>query len=204
MAVPIWAALKRLREGRTSRGIPILGQLPGVGRLFKNVGIGRETSNSGAHVNAYIIDLKEQEEALLANASPQARRAMRDPRFAAEYTKQANFISRNVARHTPTFKTKRLPDGRLVHSRPLTRDKRRLAKPSVADVRRQNDLARSKQTSDAVRFLEKGQEAEAAGKASVAKIFYQMAARRAKGTDLYDQVATRLDALTAKLKLAKR
>ena len=35
--------IKRLAEGRNERGMPILGKLPYISRLFKNVGIGRET-----------------------------------------------------------------------------------------------------------------------------------------------------------------
>ena len=34
--------IKRLQEGRTERGVPMLSKLPYINRLFKNVGIGRE------------------------------------------------------------------------------------------------------------------------------------------------------------------
>ena len=48
--------------------------------------------------------------------------------------------------------------------------------------------------SEAVEFFERGERAEAEGKANVAKIYYQMAARRAEG-ELKDLVAAKLDAL---------
>src|SRR5262249_37799310 len=37
--------IKRLREGRTEKGVPILNKLPYISRLFKNVGIGREAQS---------------------------------------------------------------------------------------------------------------------------------------------------------------
>jgi len=49
-------------------------------------------------------------------------------------------------------------------------------------------------TEEAAKFFERGQRAEAAGKSGVAKIYYQMAARRATG-DLREQVAAKLEAI---------
>ena len=36
--------IKRLSEGRNERGVPLLSKMPYVNRLFRNVGIGRETA----------------------------------------------------------------------------------------------------------------------------------------------------------------
>jgi len=65
---------------------------------------------------------------------------------------------------------------------------------SVSDLRR--ELAREQLTRDeeAASFFERGRAAEEAGKANVAKIYYQMAARRASG-GLKDQIAARLESL---------
>ncbi|MDP7015807.1 MAG: general secretion pathway protein GspD [Pirellulaceae bacterium] len=56
--------IKRLREGRTERGVPMLSKLPYISRLFKNVGIGRETQTLMLMVTPRII-IQEEEEAKL-------------------------------------------------------------------------------------------------------------------------------------------
>ncbi len=54
--------IKRLSEGRTERGIPLLGKLPYINRLFKNVGVGRQTSTLMLTVTPRIIIPEEEEE----------------------------------------------------------------------------------------------------------------------------------------------
>src|SRR5204863_6106711 len=56
--------VKRLREGRTERGIPALNKLPYISRLFKNVGIGREAQSLMMMVTPRIIIQEEQEQKL--------------------------------------------------------------------------------------------------------------------------------------------
>jgi general secretion pathway protein D len=56
--------IKRLSEGRSEFGVPILSKVPYVNRLFKNVGIGRETQSLLMMVTPRII-IQEEEEALL-------------------------------------------------------------------------------------------------------------------------------------------
>jgi len=53
--------IKRLREGRNERGVPMLGKLPYVNRLFKNVGIGRETQSLMLMATPRIIIQAEEE-----------------------------------------------------------------------------------------------------------------------------------------------
>lgn len=60
--------IKRLNEGRSEAGVPFLNKLPYVSRLFKNVGIGRETSSLMMMVTPRII-IQEEEEALLLGGS---------------------------------------------------------------------------------------------------------------------------------------
>jgi hypothetical protein len=50
---------------------------------------------------------------------------------------------------------------------------------SVAELRRQNEVKDAAQQEEALALVAKGRQAEAAGKLNVAKIYYQMAARRA-------------------------
>jgi len=54
--------IKRLSEGRNEFGTPILNKIPYVNRLFKNVGIGRETQSLMLMVTPRIIIQEEEEE----------------------------------------------------------------------------------------------------------------------------------------------
>ena len=64
--------IKRLSEGRTEFGVPILNKLPYVSRLFKNVGIGRETESLMMMVTPRIIIQEEEESLLGLNPAPAA------------------------------------------------------------------------------------------------------------------------------------
>ena len=61
---------------------------------------------------------------------------------------------------------------------------------------RGREAASAARNSEAYKFFEKGLAAEEAGKANVAKIYYNMAARRAPD-ELKDAVQAKLDALQA-------
>ena len=56
--------IKRLSEGRNEFGVPILSKIPYLNRLFKNVGIGRETQSLMIMVTPRIIIQEEEEERL--------------------------------------------------------------------------------------------------------------------------------------------
>ncbi|NOY30707.1 MAG: general secretion pathway protein GspD [Planctomycetes bacterium] len=56
--------IKRLREGRNEFGVPLLGKVPYIDRLFRNVGIGRETDSLMMMVTPHIIIQEEEEERL--------------------------------------------------------------------------------------------------------------------------------------------
>ncbi len=56
--------IKSLSEGRNEFGVPILDKIPYLNRLFKNVGIGRETSSLMMMVTPRIIIQEEEEEKL--------------------------------------------------------------------------------------------------------------------------------------------
>ena len=62
--------IKRLREGRTERGTPILSKIPYLNRLFKNNAIGRETNTLMMTVTPRIIIPEEEEEALGVSIRP--------------------------------------------------------------------------------------------------------------------------------------
>jgi general secretion pathway protein D len=56
--------IKRLVEGRNEFGIPLLSKVPYIDRLFRNVGIGRETDSLMMMVTPHIIIQEEEEERL--------------------------------------------------------------------------------------------------------------------------------------------
>jgi general secretion pathway protein D len=53
--------IKRLSEGRNERGVPMLSKLPYINRLFRNVGIGRDTQSLMMMVTPRIIIQEEEE-----------------------------------------------------------------------------------------------------------------------------------------------
>jgi general secretion pathway protein D len=62
--------IKRLREGRNEEGVPMLSKIPYVNRLFKNVGIGRDTQSLMLMVTPRIIIQEEEESKLGIEISP--------------------------------------------------------------------------------------------------------------------------------------
>jgi general secretion pathway protein D len=56
--------VKRLSEGRVERGVPLVGKLPYVSRLFRNTAIGRSTQSLMLMVTPRIIIQEEEEEKL--------------------------------------------------------------------------------------------------------------------------------------------
>jgi hypothetical protein len=56
--------VKTLREGRNMAGVPILNKIPYISRLFKNTGVGRETTSIMLMVTPRIIIQEEEEELL--------------------------------------------------------------------------------------------------------------------------------------------
>jgi general secretion pathway protein D len=61
--------IKRLSEGRSEFGVPMLDKIPYLNRLFKNVGIGRETQSLMMMVTPRII-IQEEEEVQQTGFSP--------------------------------------------------------------------------------------------------------------------------------------
>ncbi len=61
--------IKRLAEERNEQGVPMLSKLPYINRLFKNVGIGRETQSLMMMVTPRIIIQEEEEANVLGGIS---------------------------------------------------------------------------------------------------------------------------------------
>jgi general secretion pathway protein D len=60
----LMGGIKRLSEGRNEFGVPLLSKVPYIDRLFRNVGIGRETDSLMMMVTPHIIIQEEEEDRL--------------------------------------------------------------------------------------------------------------------------------------------
>lgn len=137
---------------------------------FSNRSIGSERSVSSARVSVYLHDFEAMEEAIL--------------RQAAASTLQPR---RPVA---PQSRWEAAPsDAWQPASRPGS------VARSLADIQRERAREQLSREQEAADFFARGRAAEEAGKPNVARIYYQMAARRASG-DRKQQIAARLEAIS--------
>jgi hypothetical protein len=135
---------------------------------FGNRSMGSSRGASGAQVSVWIHDFEAMDEALLS---------------------QSSYYQNYVNSLRP-----RKPDGWPSNLAGVQGDSGGLPAPSVEDIRRQRAEQQEVRANEAVTFFERGRKAEQEGKVNVARIYYQMVARRASG-DLKDQALARLDAL---------
>lgn len=160
------------RDGRTSRGFGPL----------RNRGSGSERGASMVSVHATIIDLREIDEAILAEAAA-LRGGESGPR---ETDIKAELLRRHVGKSGATADTARASSA----AEPLP--------GSVAAIRAQNSAAnaaaREERAREAAEFFARGQKAEREGKPGVAKAYYKMVVTRNAG-DVSAQAAARLTAL---------
>lgn len=130
-------------------------------RPFKNRAFGMERSASSTWMSVYVHDFEAMDEYLLSQP------------------------------------TGRFPHGvapgvtNIVGSRPEADAGPPSPAVSVAQLREKHAAEQEVRAQEAVAFFERGKKAEAEGKANVARIYYQMANRRASD-DLKQQIAARL------------
>jgi hypothetical protein len=148
---------------------------------FRNRGIGSDRGAAGMSVHATIIDLKEMDDAILAEAAAgRPGAAAFDPDAA-----RAELLSRHVGKTFTSATT-------------ASSDPEPLA-GSVAAIRAQNAAAAEARTAEAAQYFAKAQAAETEGKPAVAKYYYQMVARRDRGR-LQQQSLERIAAIDANSK----
>lgn len=168
--------LKSARNGGLTRGFG----------PFRNRGIGGDRGASTVSVHATIIDLKELDDAILAEAAAgRPGAAAFDPDAA-----RAELLSRHVGR---TYASTAGPASTSALAEPLP--------DSVAAIRARNAAAAQERSAEAAQYFAKAQSAEAEGKPAVAKYYYQMVARRDKG-ELQQQSLERIAAIDGKSKTA--
>jgi len=140
-------------------------------RPFGNRAVGSELSAARAGVSVYIHDFAAMEEEL-ERAAASAR-------------------SKDVAK-TPLRTPARVADFAAASDQAQQPVESPLA--SLEEIRRQRRLDAEARDAEARDFLARGIAAESSGKLQVARIYYQIAAKRASGT-LHDEILARLDAL---------
>ena len=189
----------RARESSVTRGVPMLSKIPGVNRLFTNRGIGRDVGLMNMSVTPRIIILEEEElrqtgfsyDALSQTSGLGAGGQSFGYGGAVagssgvvsaadlQVTRKAEFLTRNIARTEQELSPPVGVDPRL---------------PSLAEIRRQNEQQAAHRAAEAEQYLAQGRRAQSDGKAGVAKIYYQMALRRADPT-LAEEIMACLSAL---------
>lgn len=173
----------RSSMGRNQSGVPGLGGLPYAGRLFNNVGIGRNDSASTVHTSAYIIDHDEMDRALLAEA------ARRRGASVDIFGRPVEPLAGDQASGGPAA-----PAHRIVQNESSDRGAQvAQARSTVVDPSAPREHRGSV-------YLQRGLAAEGEGKAGVAKIYFQMAAKRGDQS-VRQQAAARLAGLNAAARL---
>jgi hypothetical protein len=160
--------VNRARSGTSEFGTPLA--------PLRNRSFGLERSASGTSVSVYVHDFQAMDEMLLG---PDFRSGLRaavgsgDPRRAAE-SGDPRRSSGDPRQPRALSASESLPS----------------VKEILAQRRRDQDIRQA----EAQDFFERGQSAEEAGKINVARIYYQMAAKRASGP-LKEQVLAKLDSI---------
>ncbi|NQU23424.1 MAG: hypothetical protein HQ567_19255 [Candidatus Nealsonbacteria bacterium] len=171
--------VSRSATGRNEFGTPLMPFRP-----FRNTAIGKDVSASGMRVSATIHDFAAMDEHLLNQPTSFRSRQLsvlenrRNGLAASGYTLQPRDPSRGSSwQVAPPRSSAESPQ------------------MSLADARSRRAKQQTARSSEAADFFERGRQAEATGKTSVAKIYYQMAARRADEA-MQPQIAARLAAIS--------
>lgn len=166
----------RAAEGSTTRGVPVLGKFPGSNRLFQNRAIGRETGAMGMTVTSRVIHLQEEELRQTGVSRDHPTRGEAgglDEQFSVgeptdpAVAQRAAFLTRNMARH----------EVRAALPRPINDNR----PEPLARIQEQNEQQAAARADEVERYSAEGWRAESAGQLGVARIYYQMALRRAEG-----------------------
>ena len=171
--------VNRAATGMNEFGVPLLPFAP-----FHNRAFGTETSAAGTSVSVYIHDFDAMDEALLGQSAASGGLAYENRGVAP----------RGVAPRQPNAWQPPLALGAGdTASQPAV---------GVEQLRAQHQADQQSWKKDAAFYLERGRLAEQSGKLGVARIYYQMAERRADGT-MKAEIQARLAAVNAAAAPAK-
>ncbi|MEI8375467.1 MAG: hypothetical protein WCJ35_21820 [Planctomycetota bacterium] len=173
--------ISRAATGRSEFGVPGIA-LPG----FQNRGIGQDRSATSFWATATIHDFDAMDQALLNTPSPDgfARTYPSIPRSLPETPAAiaGRTFQRNAANLAGNWRVE--PDSPAPVSDAVAEQANRATRQAT-------------RADEADNFFARGQQAEADGKPNVAKIYYQMAVRRAAG-HLKQQAQARLDVVSGR------
>ena len=183
--------VNRASEGRSDLGVPCLSGLPFLGRGFHSAGIGRQVGAGAMRLSVQVHDFEGMERSLLghstAGAVPapgQAVVPVGGP-LAAIMGNNAGISGPNAHRRT---------DGQVA-SDVVSSAARPAASVGQARAIRQAEMAAVAE--EAQRLFQRALKAESEGNSRLAKLYYEMAARRASGP-LQQEISARLAALAAR------
>lgn len=170
--------VKRAATGRNEFGVPLLPFRP-----FRNTAIGRELSASNVHVTATVHDFAAMDEYLLSQPTAFSwARPPGGPRAAAAA------FGKTLQPRSP------VQEGGWAVTSSANEDRLRASLRTLAEARARRESREAMRTAEALDFFERGKKAQAAGKSGAARIYYQMAARRATG-EMRQLVRARLEAI---------
>jgi len=178
--------VRRAQYGTSSQGVPGLNKVPGLSRLFSNRGSGSSVSSSDAWVTATIIDHAEMDALLLGEAA--GRRPPPVP--LSETDRKALALSAHIGRAAP---------GGALRIGVGARDEAPLE--SVAAIRSRHDAAARQHLAEMQEYWERGQRAELDDRLGVARVCYDIVARRGSG-ELRDRALASLARLRARTRPA--
>jgi len=170
--------INRAADGRKEFGTPLL--------PLRNRSIGSERSASSMWTSVYIHDFEAMDEALLSQARGSAYGVSQD-RSSGPATRTV-VGSREVPGSSRTAGTTWQARSTVPTSGPMSK--------SVAELRAERAGELQARTDEAERLFERGKTAEAAGKLTVARIYYQQASRRASGP-LQEEILAQLRLVAA-------
>jgi len=197
-------SINSVSEGSTERGVPLLGKVPGLNRLFKNRGIGREVGARNYTVIPRIIILEEEEERQVGRPGGSGTAFGPTPpgdprrRLSSYYNNRENAIAaaRAASLSSQIQRTSDRPhslNSQAQHS-PSSAANSATATPTAESIEARNAFAAAKRSTEAIVYFEKANAAAKVGKKGAAKVYYRMAARRAKGAQR-EEILQALEAL---------
>ena len=157
--------VSRSQAGRSEYGSPLL--------PLRNVGIGSNTSASSVRVTATIHDFEAMDEALLGEP--------------------ASSFAQNHRGLGPASQ-QRSPVALAGNWMPKTTEEQAGPTDAIAEAKAGRVAAQQTRSDEAERFFQRAKAAESEGKTNVARIYYQMVARRGSG-ELKEQALARIDSI---------
>jgi len=183
--------VNRASEGRSDFGVPCLSGLPFLGRGFHSAAVGRQVGAGTMRISAQVHDFEAMERSLLGNSTAgvalppdQAVVPVGGPLVAIMGS------NADISRTNNQPKT-----GGQVAADVVSSAARPAASVGEARAIRQAEMAAVAE--EAERLFQRALKAESEGNSRLAKVYYEMAARRASGP-LQQEISARLAALAAR------